>query len=78
MGLPAKLTEEEQALLDRYALLKKKVGKVQWITNFYTVNSQNGLFQKKIVFTFLMLPLPSLAKGFLDKFSYILVIKFYT
>ena len=29
MGLPAKLTEEEQALLDRYALLKKKVREVQ-------------------------------------------------
>ena len=26
MGLPAKLTEEEQALLEKYALLKKMVG----------------------------------------------------
>jgi len=33
MGFPAKLTDEEQSLLNKYALIKKKVSK-SWLILF--------------------------------------------
>eukprot|EP00112_Aurelia_sp_Birch-Aquarium-sp1_P018435 Seg44.6 transcript_id=Seg44.6/GoldUCD/mRNA.D3Y31 product="Negative elongation factor E" protein_id=Seg44.6/GoldUCD/D3Y31 len=47
MGLPAKLTEEEQALLDRYALLKKKKRELQLKQAAEKIENQKALASTK-------------------------------